>query len=69
MKTNEILEHKLTAVYQIEGFGQVGYANLETFCPFSGLKYLCELEIGETTEGILCAKLSDKRPERITRIR
>ena len=55
-------------LFNVEGFGQVGLANLYAFAPFEGFKYPQDLEVGETTEGKFLNPTSDKKPERITRI-
>jgi hypothetical protein len=55
--------------FYVEGFGKVGYSNLEAFAPFDGFKQPRDLEVNETTEGKFWNPASDKRPERITRTR
>lgn len=55
-------------VFNVEGFGQVGYANLMGFAPFPGFKLPGDLNLNETTEGCL-TNCSDGKPERITRIK
>ncbi len=54
-------------VFRVEGFGQVGEANLAAFVPFAGFKFYQDLEIGEISEGRIQNTQSDKRPERIVR--
>jgi hypothetical protein len=56
-------------VFNVEGWGQVGMANLEAFVPFPGFKSHRDLEVNEVTEGKLQKPGSDHRPERITRIK
>jgi hypothetical protein len=55
-------------IFTVEGFGEVGLANLYAFVPFAGFKFPAELAIGETTEGRFQNPTSDKLPERIKRI-
>jgi hypothetical protein len=56
-------------IFRVEGFGEVGYANLYAFVPFDGFKLPCNLEVNESTEGKLRSPMSDNKPERLTRVR
>lgn len=38
-------------VFRVEGFGEVGYANLAGFIPFPGFMHPRCLKVGEMTEG------------------
>ena len=56
-------------LYYVHGFGEAGEANCYAFAPFPGKKQIRELEVNETTEGRFTNPTSDKKPERITRVR
>jgi hypothetical protein len=56
-------------IFRVEGFGEVGLANLYAFIPFDGFKQPGDLAVNEETEGRFANPTSDKRPERITRIK
>lgn len=56
-------------IFLVEGWGETGYANLSAFVPFIGQKQPGDLEINESTEGRFTNPASDKKPERITRIK
>ncbi len=56
-------------LFRVEGWGEVGYANLWGFVPHNGYKWQGDLEVGESTEGKFQNPTSDHKPERITRIR
>lgn len=55
-------------IFRVEGFGQVGEANLYAFAPFDGFKLPADLNIGESTEGYFANPTSNKKPERIVRV-
>jgi hypothetical protein len=57
-------DHK---IFRVEGWGEVGYANLWAFVPFKGFKQPADLEVNESTEGKFTNPTSDKKPERIFR--
>jgi hypothetical protein len=63
--TDECTEHR---IFYVERW-QVGYANLWAFVPNDGCKHISDLGVNETTEGRCTNPTSDKKPERITRIR
>jgi hypothetical protein len=44
-------------VYRVEGFGEVGHANLMGFIPHPGKKHPRDLEVNECTTGVaqMCA--------------
>ncbi len=56
-------------IFRVEGFGEVGYANLYAFDAFDGQKQPRDLAVGESSEGKFCNPTSDKRPERVTRVK
>ena len=56
-------------LFYIHGFGQAGYASLYAFVPFAGKKALRDLELDETTEGRFQNPTSDKKPERLSRVK
>jgi hypothetical protein len=56
-------------VFQVEGWGDARLANLWGFVAFDGYKQPVDLQVGEATEGRLQNTGSDKKPERITRIK
>lgn len=55
--------------FRVEGFGEVGEANLYAFAPFEGFKLPADLNVNEATEGRFTNPTSDKKPERITRVK
>ena len=63
------MSHDDDKLFHVYGFGDVGYANLYAFVPFPGKKVIRDLQVNETTEGRFANPTSDKKPERITRIR
>lgn len=56
-------------LYHVEGWGQAGHANMSGFQPNPGQKCHQDLALHESTEGRFTNAGSDKRPERITRIK
>ena len=57
-------------VFRVEGFGEVGEANLWAFIPLKGEKIYQDLEIGESTTGYASGCANRKlQPERITRVK
>lgn len=56
-------------IFNVDGWGQVGEANLAAFAPNPGFKDFRDLEVNEVTEGKIMKPGSDKEPERVTRIR
>ena len=56
-------------IFYVHGFGESGYAGLYAFVPFSGKKAINDLDVNETTEGRFQNPTSDKRPERVTRVK
>ena len=56
-------------LFDVEGFGQVGAANLWAFVPLPGEKPWQELQVSESTIGYASGCGEGKRvPERVTRI-
>jgi len=53
--------------FRVDGFGEVGLANLYPFVPFPGFKFPDDLAVNETTEGRFQNPTSGKGPERIVR--
>lgn len=53
--------------FYVEGFGEVGSANLEGFAAFKGFKQPSDLEVSEKSEGRMMNTTSDKKPMRVTR--
>jgi len=51
-------------VFYVDGFGEVGIANLFKFVPSKGEKSQYVLEIGESSFGV-----ASNQPEKITRVR
>jgi hypothetical protein len=56
-------------IFYVEGWGQVGYANLAGFVPFDGFKHPWVMQVGDVTEGKIQKPGSDHKPERITRVK
>jgi len=56
-------------LFYFQGWGECSYASLWAFVPFYGKKSIKDLEVNETTEGLFQNPTSDKKPERVTRIR
>ena len=56
-------------IFNVESWGQVGSANLYAFVPFADFKLPEDLEVSESTAGKFQNPTSDKKPERITRIK
>lgn len=55
-------------LFRVEGFGEVGYANLVGFVPNAGFKPYQDLEINERSEGV-CQLCGNRDVVRIWRIR
>jgi hypothetical protein len=55
--------------FVVIGFGEVGEANMMGFAPFPGEKPWQQLEVNESTQGRFVTPMSDKKPERIVRIK
>jgi len=56
-------------VFYVHGFGEVQLSSLYAFVPFKDKKHPNDLDVNESTEGRFQNPTSDKKPERITRIR
>jgi len=56
-------------IFRIDGFGEAGLANLYAFVPFKDEKQPDDLQVGESTCGRFQNPASDKRPERVVRIK
>lgn len=55
--------------FHLHGWGECHPSSLYAFVAFPGKKHWRDLELNETTEGRFQNPTSDKKPERLTRVR